>query len=65
LTSHPTGYRATGVPAAPPGAPAREDPEPMPHPRKETLMGLGDKIGNAGEDAAGEKFKDAVRDTVD
>ena len=37
----------------------------MPHPRKETLMGLGDKIGNAGEDAAGEKFKDAVRDTVD
>ena len=36
----------------------------MPHPRKETLMGLGDKIGNVGEDAAG-KVKEAVRDTVD
>jgi uncharacterized protein YjbJ (UPF0337 family) len=31
----------------------------MPHPRKETLMGLGDKIGNAGEDAAG-KVKEAT-----
>jgi len=26
LTSHPTGYRGTGVPAAPPGAPTRGDP---------------------------------------